>query len=121
MVPFNSQTGELGPAVCLRFRIRGGHSYWQSRADHDKAVALYSSVLSSPDHYFVGHNVVGYDVPVLESLGFVVGGPILDTMIMVNRAYSEFPKGLQWVSTLFLWAPVWKTLTDEEDDVDGKS
>lgn len=67
------------------------------------------------------HNGVSHDVPILEELGFEVQGRLLDTMFLSHVAYPEAPKGLQHCATLHLWAPVWKSLTEETDEEEGKA
>ena len=66
------------------------------------------------------HNGIGHDVRLLEKQGFTVNGRLMDTMTLCHLAYPEFPKGLQFTSTLYTWAPVWKGLVDVDDEVEGK-
>ena len=101
--------------VCLRFRLKGGGLYWLREEDHRKAIVTLSAVLASSHLVKVFHNGVGFDVPYLEDLGFVVAGRWLDTMVMAHSCYSEMPKGLQFLATLHLGLPVWKTLKDPKD------
>jgi hypothetical protein len=68
----------------------------------------------------VFHNGTTHDVPILEEVGFRVGGRLIDTMLLAHTANSEVPKSLQFTSTLHLWMPVWKTLTEESDEEEGK-
>ena len=46
---------------------------------------------------------------------------LVDTANLMHCAFSEIPKGLQFGATLYCWAPVWKRLTDETDDEEGKT
>lgn len=114
-------TWERGRVLCLRFRKHGGKHYWTTLADHKAAVEFLSGLLDDPALTNVFHNGVSFDLPLLVRHGFRVRGPILDTMVMASRAYAERPKGLQFLATRYLWAPVWKTLTDEADEVEGKA
>jgi len=116
ITPFNLRTGHIGRPICLRFRGHGGHRWWPSFREHCEAVNFLGDLLADPGLAFVGHNIVGFDIPFLESLGFTVGGPIIDTMVLMNRAYPELPKGLQFTATLFCGAPAWKRMIKDTDD-----
>lgn len=115
----NLETGEVGRSLCLRFRLKGGVLYWPDRESLTKAAGWLWWVLADPDVAVVAHNGITHDVPILELAGFVVGGRLIDTMIMQHTAYSEMQKGLQFCATMYSEAPVWKVLTDGEDDEKG--
>lgn len=51
-----------------------------------------------------------YDVPFLRSRGFVVAGPIVDTMLMHGVIYKQFRHGLQACVAQEFAVPPWKTL-----------
>jgi hypothetical protein len=68
----------------------------------------------------VFHNGVVYDVPILQTLGFLVKGRLIDTMNLQHACYPELPKSLQFCATLYLWSPCWKLLVDESDELEGK-
>lgn len=110
----------VADTVCLRFRRRGGATYWSNRRDLLAAIDWLDGVLGDPSIALIFHNGVTYDVPVLETLGFTVKGRLLDTMVMAHTAYSEFPKSLQFCATLYCWAPCWKAGIDEKDEEEGK-
>ena len=116
LVPLRLESGEMGWPLCLRFRVRGGGRYWTSWGEHVEATKYLYRWLSCKRLTKIFHNGVGYDVPFLETLGFEVNGHVLDTMVMAHWCYSELPKGLQWLSTFWLGAPVWKRLVEESDD-----
>lgn len=113
-------SGRVGNTTCLRFRRRGGGLYWKSRRELRAVVGWLFVVLSMDSIAKVFHNGVVYDVPILQGLGFRVRGRLIDTMNLQHACYPEMPKGLQFCSTLYLWAPCWKRLTDEDDEGDGK-
>jgi len=121
MCQANLETGEIGRSVCLRFRRQGGSLYWTNGDSHLEATQFLWDVLADPDIGKVFHNGVTHDVPILEQLGFEVRGRLVDTMILMHTAYSELPKGLQYLATFFNFSPVWKSLTDEKDEEEGKS
>jgi hypothetical protein len=104
----------MGLKVCLRFRTKGGGLYW-SWPDHLKATEWLAKWLADDTIAKIFHYGVGFDVRVLEDLGFEVNGRIIDTMGMAHTAYSEAPKGLQWLATTWLGTPRWKDLVDEKD------
>lgn len=120
MCQLNIETGAVGRSVCLRFRVKGGDLYWPDWDSHTKACEFLHRVLSDTEVAKVFHNGVTHDVPILEALGFRVHGRLLDTMILMHTAYSELPKGLQYTATFFNQSPVWKVLTDEKDEEEGK-
>jgi len=121
LTPIQLGSGRIGRSLCLRFRGVGGSRWWANHADHARAVEWFAKVLGDPVITFVGHNVVGFDIPILLEHGFEIPGEILDTMVLQSRAYPEFQKGLQFCSTLFLWAPAWKRMVKVEDDGSEKS
>ena len=113
--------GRLGPGAAavsqvlvVRFRVMGGGSFYHSQAALEVMVEALWELLADPKVPKLFHNGISYDVGVLERHGFVVGGDLLDTMQMAHTAYVEMPKSLQFLSTLHLGAPVWKTLVDDE-------
>jgi len=114
-------SGAIGGTICLRFRRRGGGTYWKSRSELLDVVQWLYAVLDDPRLGKVFHNGVVYDVPILQSLGFRVRGRLIDTLNLQHACYPEMSKGLQFTATLYNWAPCWKRLTDEEDEGDGKA
>ena len=119
MTQLKLATGEVGRSLCLRLRVQGGGLYWQNLAEMREAVDWWWWVLADPEVAKVMHNGVAHDVPILEDVGFTVGGRLIDTMSMQHTAYTEMPKGLQYCATLYNGSPVWKSLTDDEEDEKG--
>lgn len=122
LTPVCTRTGRVGHTLVLRFRGAYGVRWWSSWAEHLRAVEWYAKVLADPSVCFVGHNVVGFDIPILFAHGFEIPGVIIDTMVLMSRAYPEMQKGLQFCATLFLWAPAWKRQIKEgagDDEVKG--
>ena len=113
-------TGDVGRTVCLRFRRSGGGLYWRTRQELLDVVGWLYSVLADARLGKVFHNGVVYDVPILQGIGFHVRGRLIDTMNLAHACYPELSKGLQFTATLYNWAPVWKVLSDETDEGDGK-
>ena len=107
--------GPVGSTLCLRFRLMGGGLAWNP-TELPKIVDLFGGLLENPRVGKLLHNGINFDLDMLAVNGFKVGGPVWDTMAMWHTAYSEFPLSLQWLSTLFLGMPVWKTLVDEDED-----
>ncbi|MCP4113833.1 MAG: hypothetical protein GY737_00230 [Desulfobacteraceae bacterium] len=114
----NLETGERGVSLVLRFRTRGGSQYW-TVGDLPFVVGWWASLFDDPLISSLFQNGATFDCPIIVKHGLPIKGPILDTMIMASRAYSEEPKGLQYLATKWCWAPVWKTLTDLEEE-EGK-
>ena len=117
--PVSSSSGAIGQPYCVRYRGRRGVQVWKSKRLLRSMVSELSDLLLDERYSFLGHNVVGFDIPILEGHGLPLGGGVrvLDSMLMMNRLYSELPKGLQYTSTLFCQAPVWKkTLTAQSED-----
>lgn len=113
------KTYEVGGTICIRFRSQGGQPYWKQWQEHLDVVEALSDMLGNPHLSKVFQNGITFDVPELQALGFEVVGPYIDTMHLAHAAYPEVPKGLQYLSTLHLGMPVWKTLVDE-DETEGK-
>lgn len=116
LTPLHIETGRVGRSLCLRFRGHGGTRWWATYAEHERATRWLGKVLADPLVSFVGHNVVGFDIPILKRHGFEINGPIEDTMVLMSRAYPEFQKGLGYCATLFLWAPAYKRMVKDVDD-----
>jgi ribonuclease D len=106
--------------LCLPFRTQGGYQYWKSRRELVSAVGWLAALLADSALVKVFHFGLLHDVPFLRQLGFDVAGRIVDTAALSHTAFTEFPKGLGFLATLYCWAPVWKHLK-EEDEEDGKS
>lgn len=111
----------VGGTLSLPFRTQHGLNYWGSWSDHLAAVGYLYRWLSDPRTIKCFHNGVSHDVPHLEETGFVVNGPLEDTMVAAHWCYPEQKKGLQYQATLMCGFPFWKDLVNEEDDADGKS
>ena len=118
MTALDLQTEQIGTTICLRFRNQGGGLYWKNWNEHYRAVELLQELLKSPVSK-VFQNGITFDVPELIDLGFEVNGPYIDTMHLAHTAYCELPKSLQFLSTLYLESPVWKSLVDDEE-LEGK-
>jgi len=113
-------TGQVGQNICLRFRAKGGELWWSEPRQHLAATKWLADVLYDERVGKVFHNGVTHDVPILEELGFEVRGRLMDTMILMHTAYSEFQKGLQYCATFWNFSPVWKTLVQETEEEEGK-
>lgn len=102
----------------LPFWRQGKQPYWPNYAQLRAAVGWAYNLLASPIPK-VFHNGVGFDVPyLLREYGFVVGGEILDTIVLANAHHPEMPKSLQWLSTYHLGTPNWKSLSEEDEEND---
>lgn len=108
------ETWKVGAGLTLRFRKKGGGLYWKW-PEHVKVVEWFYRILAG-NSTKVFWNGVTFDVPLLLKLGFEVNGRLVDGMVMQRLAYLEMPSSLQWVATVRLGMPVWKTLIDEEDE-----
>jgi len=112
--------GQVGSTICVRFRRRGGDVYYLDRAELESVVESVDSLLGDVGVGLVFHNGTTHDVPILEAVGFRVGGRLIDTMLLSHTANSEISKGLQFTATHRLWSPCWKLLTEESDEDEGK-
>jgi hypothetical protein len=117
MYGLDLETWEVGAGLCLPFKLQGGRDYWQHWKDHLEATRWLGELLGDHGIASLFHNGITFDVPVLEELGFKVEGRMLDTMVMAHYLYPEMKKGLQYLSTLYLGAGVWKSLVEEEKDL----
>lgn len=120
LTPFHVESGRCGRSLCLRFRGHGGSRWFRTYREHCAAVDWLGRALAHPGVAFVGHNVVGFDIPILLDHGFTIEGPIIDTMVLQSRAYPELQKGLQFCATMFVGAPAWKGMVKEQDEGEGK-
>jgi len=108
-----------GMTLCVRFKQRGGGNYHAKWPAHLAQVTWFYDLMADPTLTKIFQNGITFDVPELLDAGFEVVGPFMDTMHMAHLAHPEQPKGLQFLSTLHLEMPVWKTLTDGEE-IEGK-
>jgi len=121
LTPLRLSDSQLGRPLCLRFRGYRGCRWWSKYSEHTRAVAWLGKVLMDPDVTFIGHNVVGFDIPILNAHGLPVQGPILDTMVLMSRAYPELQKGLGFCATMFVGAPAWKLMTKQQAGAEGEN
>jgi hypothetical protein len=105
--------------ICVRFRRQGGSPWWYGK-DLERVVQAFAEFLADPEVPKCYHNGQAHDIPYLEYLGFKPAGYAFDTMIASHCAYSEMPKGLEYLSVLLVGAQPWKHLTKEEDLEEGK-
>ena len=117
---FSLDTGEAGPSLCARFRVRGGARYWTAWSDHVRATRWLYEFLSDTSFTKLAHNGTGFDIPELEALGFKVEGVVLDSLIMAHAAWAELPVGLAFQANLFADAMYWKHLVDQDAEEEGK-
>ena len=106
---------ETEQGLGVRFRGAEGVQVW-SAGELETVLELVYDVLASPEVPLWFHNGVNYDVwPQLEGNGFVINGFAGDTMLLATATYSEMPRGLEFLSTLWCGIPMWKYLVDEKD------
>lgn len=70
-------------------------------------------LLADPSITKVFHNGI-FDITVLERLGYVVAGRIVDTMFMHHASYSTLPHSLAFVGSIYTQGRYWKS--DIKDD-----
>lgn len=118
LTAINRETLAPGNTIVVRFRGQGA-KLWGTPEDRRRNLVALLSLLENPEVIKVFQNGITFDVPELQDLGINIVGPYFDTMHMAHTAYPEMPKSLQFLSTLHLAMPVWKTLTSE-DELEGK-
>jgi len=72
---------------CICWEDQDGNKY--------EAIDDFSAAIAELNKYekIVGHNFMGYDLPLLEKLGYQLEGEIVDTMIMSSLLDPDRPKG----------------------------
>lgn len=113
-------TGEVGSTLNIPFRLQGGVLAYPSEDQLREMVVAFGEIMEDPRVAKGFHNGVTHDVPILRHLGFEVEGPLLDTMVLAHLAYPELKKSLQHTATLYCGASHWKSLVDEDDELEGK-
>lgn len=106
---------QLCPIV-IRIRRCGGELAWSGSHLRRIVEHLYRFFAGTIPKVF--HNGQNFDVPYLERLGFVVNGYAFDTMLAHFVAYPEMPKGLAFLSGIYLQIPNWKYLV--KPDMEGE-
>ena len=115
MVRMYPDTLAPGTGVCFRFRRKGGAPWWPTFEEHLEVVTLLDSILGDSSVTKVGHFIIQHDLPLLQTLGFAVSGPLIDTAALLHATHAELPKGLAFNATLFCGAPRWKDIPDEKE------
>lgn len=106
-------------ALWVPFCHAGGAHYWTGGEWTDVERWL-GGILGDPTIPKYFHNGLGFDIPILRHNGFRVEGYAGDTMLAHHIAYPEIPKGLKYLSNVYLGVGGWKSLVTEDDEGDGK-
>ncbi len=90
-------------------------SYWRNPEDEKKVWHLINRVMSNPA-VKIGQNGM-YDLTYLNHFGIRVNNFSEDTMIMHHAMFSELPKSLEFLGSVYLNTPVWKTLRKQSHEL----
>lgn len=84
----------------------------QNRWTLDEEIAIwreYGRLMSATDIAKVNQNLIGFDAPfLLLQNGIHTRGPLYDTMIAQHILYPEFPKGLDYIGSIYTREPYYK-------------
>lgn len=85
-----------------------GSDYWSIDEEID-IWTEYAKIMNDPDVDKVNQNLIGFDSPFLfYQMGIFTAGKLLDTMIAQSVMYPEFPKGLDFITSLYTDEPYYK-------------
>lgn len=109
-------------ALCIPFKYSGGH-YWTLKEEADiwRAIEL---ILMDEAIPIIGQNFIFDSTVLMQKNHIHTRGPIWDTMIAHHIMYPDFPKGLDFLNSLYTDVPyykdegkIWqKPFTTDDDD-----
>lgn len=110
--PLGSKIVKLPSASCSD----SPSSYW-SAEDEVRIIDAIQRLLQSGIEV-VGHNSISFDAPfILREYGLTIKNHYLDTMHAWHTLYSEFPNGLDFVSSMLTNYPNYWTGKDGKNDL----
>lgn len=91
-------------------------SFWNVE-EEIKVLSLIQKVLTNKNIKKIGHNSISFDQPIIEkNFGIDIENHYLDTMHAFHLIYPEFPKGLDFLNTLYTNLPnYWSNVNKEND------
>ena len=99
--------GQIDEAICIPFYKEGG-SYWTS---HYKECEIWAAIgrLFKQKKQWVAHNAM-FDCSFLARFYnlYPAGGIYMDTMLAQHACYSELPKALDFITSLYTREPYYK-------------
>lgn len=88
--------------ICIPFRKRGLHDYWDSQHDRMRVMDAVFTMLQDANWGKVGQNIAGFDIPLMErAWGIRTRGLVGDTMVAHSLCMPELPHGLAFLSSMF--------------------
>lgn len=117
----NPLTQDKELVIVVPFRWRDGRAYWAKKQDFYRARDAVRQILDRCD--LVGHNVMGFDIPVLYRHKMITDNNKLarDTMLAHhNTIENDHPHDLGFVARRKFEVPMWKHDVDHKaaDNVD---
>lgn len=99
-------------AMCIPICHPDGTPFW-TLADEAEVWRMLGSLFADPNVQKIAQNGQ-YDILILRRHGVRVVNFWLDTMNLANTVYPEFPKGLDFLASIFTREPYWKhTITTD--------
>ena len=95
-------------AICIPFFYLNGRPYWQNLADEALVQRKLSEVLGNPDSRKIAQNAQ-FDILKLRRYGIYVQNCWFDTMCAAHTLYSQLPKDLGFLSSIYTKEPYFKS------------
>ncbi len=95
-------------AMTVPFTDETGQHYW-TEAEELEFWRAYAEAMGDPTVDKVNQNLIGFDMPfLLQQNNIYTRGRLLDTMVAQHILYPEFPKGLDFLCSVYTREPYYK-------------
>lgn len=101
-------------ALIVPFITQSERLYWRSEDETLRAITAIGELLDDPRIEIMCHNAL-FDILVLMSHGFVINGPIYDTMIGQYLVYHPSPHTLEYLVSIYTDFDQWKLSAGKAD------
>lgn len=94
-------------AICIPFIDKGGGDYYDPEQEFI-VWKLIREVLESPSVVKIGQNAIAFDYPFLLRKYRIITRNIEDTLVGMGCLYPDFPKGLDFITSIYTREPYYK-------------
>lgn len=95
-----------GYAVSIAFIYKGWEPF--NPVQESLIWKAIAEILEDPNIMKVGQNLIGFDVPFLFRQYGIRTAPVRDTMVAMHILFPDFPKGLNFITTMYTKEPYYK-------------
>lgn len=98
---FDMETFGGAQLACAGFSPLDPERAWVFECDTDQRVEYIKSILQNKASRKIGHNITGYDVPMLDSIGIHSANVSWDTMIAQHVLIPDLPKSIAFLTSMY--------------------